>query len=59
MIYISEIKGGKILGTLESRENVFDFWHGTVELLGDFVQDSVVDDEAFFTITFRYDNDQN
>ena len=51
----SEIKGGKILGTTEFRENDFDFWHRPDELPGDFVQGSVVNDEAFSTITFRYE----
>ena len=48
----SEIEGGKILGSIEYRENAFDFWLGPDELPGDFVQGSVVNDEAFSTITF-------
>ena len=47
MISGTEIKGGKILGTIEFRENVCDFWHGTDKLLNDFVQGCLVDDEDF------------
>ena len=53
------IEGGKILGTIDFRENVFDFWHGLGKLLSDFVQGSLVDDKAFSTITLRYNDDQS
>ena len=59
MISGSEIEGGKISCTVEFRENVFDFWHGPDELLGDFVQGSVVDIEVFYTVTFRYNDDHS
>ena len=59
MVSGSEIKGGKILGTIDFRENVFDFWHGPDELPGDFDQGLVVTDEAFSTITFWYNHNQS
>ena len=49
----------KKYGALLNLEKVSDFWHGPGELLGDFVQGLVVDDEAFSIVSFRYDDDQS
>ena len=49
----------KYLTLLNLEKNVFYFGHGPDNLLGDLVQDSVVDDKAFSTANFRYNDDQS
>ena len=57
MVSNLEIQGWKILWTIEFWEDALMFGHGQDKLLGDFVQGYVVDNESFYTITFRNDDD--
>ena len=54
-----EIQCWKIFHTIQFGEDVLKLCHGLDEFLGEFVQDSLINDKALATIALRYYYDGN